>query len=99
MRIDVSARNMELTDAIDQYAQQKSEKLPRYYDGVERIEVVLEHSSNETFSTEFRVDVEKHDTFVSHAEGDSVYKTIDLASDKMTRQLTDFKEKLRNSKR
>ncbi|MEM9081959.1 MAG: ribosome-associated translation inhibitor RaiA [Planctomycetota bacterium] len=99
MRIDVSTRNMELTDALRDYANEKGEKLPRYYDGVEMLEFVIEHGKNDSFVTEIRASAEKHDTFVATANGDNVYGTIDLASDKLVRQLTDFKEKLRNNKR
>lgn len=100
MRIDIAGRHLDLTESIEGYVQEKASKMPRYYDGVERVETVLEFDrKNVRFSTEFRVEVEKHDTFVASAEGGDIYESIDLATDKMTRQLTDFKEKLRNSKR
>jgi len=90
---------MDVTDAIQQYANQKAEKLPRYYDGVQEIEIVLSQESRHgEFNAEFRVESEKHDTFVASDIDKDIYKCIDAASDKMTRQLTDFKEKLKNPK-
>ncbi len=57
------------------------------------------HDHGESFFVELRVDGEKHDTFVASQEGRDVYECVDQAVDKMTRQLTDFKERLKNTKR
>lgn len=100
MRIEVIGKHLEVTDAISQYAEQKCGRLPRYYDGVQEIDIVLEQRpKTDEFFVELRVDVEKHDTFVAKSTGQDVYECIDLSVDKMSRQLTDFKEKLKNSKR
>ena len=99
MRIEVSGKHLELTPAVRDYVEQKATKLPRYYDGVQEIDVVLEKPRSEEFDVEVRVEVEKHDTFVARASGPDVYHCIDAAVEKMSRQLTDFKEKLKNSKR
>jgi putative sigma-54 modulation protein len=99
MRIDVSGKHLDVTSAIEEYADSKCSKLPRYYNGVQSVEVVLEQPRHERFEVELRVDVEKHDTFVAHADGQDLYKCIDSSVDKMVRQLTDFKERLKNSKR
>lgn len=98
MRIEVSGKSMDVTDAIRSYAEQKAEKLPRYYDGVQEIEIVLDQQKVE-FEAEIRVESEKHDTFVAKDTGDDIYKCIDVATDKMQRQLRDFKEKLKESRR
>lgn len=100
MRIEVTGKHFALTDPITEYAESKCERLPRYYDGVQEIDVVLEQQpKHEAYVVELRVDVEKHDTFIARVEGHDVYECIDLSIDKMVRQLTDFKEKLKNSKR
>ncbi len=99
MRIEVSAKHMELTDAIREYADQKVAKLTRFYDGVQEIEVVFEQQRHGEFIVELRVDSEKHSTFVASQTGQDVYECVDHSIDKMARQLTDFKEKLKNNKR
>lgn len=99
MRIDVSGRQFEITPAIEQHAEKKCEKLPKYYDGVQSVEVVIEQLPHDQFKVELRVDVEKHDTFVATDEGPDLYQTIDSGADKMVRQLTDFKDRLRNTHR
>ncbi len=99
MRIDVIGKHLDVTPAMEEYADSKGAKLSRYYDGVQSVEVVIENPRAELFKAEFRVDVEKHDTFISHAEAGDLYEAIDRCVDKMARQLTDFKEKLKNTKR
>lgn len=99
MRIEVKGKHLTLTPAVTQYAEQKCAKLTRYYDGVQEIVVTLEKSSkHEEFTVELIADVEKHDDFVVRLTSHDVYEGIDLACDKMARQLTDFKERLKNSK-
>lgn len=101
MRINVIGRGIEVTDAIRQYAEQKSGKLTKYYDGLQLITVTLTRASGQhttDFDAELVLDVEKHDDFVSHAKGQDVYAAIDLVVEKGERQLRDFKEKLKLGK-
>lgn len=97
MRIEVTGRHMEVTPAIEEYAGAKCAKLPRFFNGILQIEVLMEslHHSTETFEVELRVDVVKHDTFVTKVDGPDLYKCMDQCVEKMSRQLTDYKEKLR----
>ncbi len=95
MRIEVTGKKLDLTDVLVSHVNTKCEKLPQYFDGVMEIDVVLEQAEHGEFATEVVVDVVKHDRFVSHGRDHSIYVSIDQAVDKMTRQLRDFKEKLR----
>jgi len=47
---------------------------------------------------EIRADAVKHKDFVARVEGHEIYECIDLAVDKMTRQLTDYKEKIQEKR-
>lgn len=96
MRIEVSGKHLDVTPAIRDYADQKCAKIPRYFDGVQEIFVVLENPRAEEFSVEIRVDVVKHKDFIAKQDGQNLYECIDLAVDKVTRQLKDFKERLRD---
>lgn len=96
MRIDVVGRHLEVTDAILKFATAKAEKLPRYFDGTQQITVVFEKNKKGAFDVEIRVDVEKHEDFISHASGEDLYGAIELAVEKAARQLKDFKERLKN---
>lgn len=99
MRIDVSSKQMDITPAIQQHVEKKLGKVDRYYDGVQSVEAHLDTAPHGQFAVELRVEVEKHDTFVAKDSASDLYAAIDTASDKMVRQLTDFKEKLKNTKR
>lgn len=99
MRIEVTAKKMDLTDAIREHAESKCQKLLKFYDGVQEIQVLLEELPPKEFGAEIVVDAVKHNDFVATARGENIYICIDQAVEKMTRQLHDFKEKLRDNKR
>ena len=96
MRIDVIGKHLEVTPAIKQYAETKAGKLPRYFDGTQAVRVLVEKGTNGSFLVEIAVDVEHHKDFIAHAKAEDLYACIDTAVDKASRQLRDFKEKLRN---
>jgi len=95
MRIDVVGKHLQITDAITQYATTKAEKLLKFFDGTQQITVVCEQLPHAKFAVEVRVDVVKHEDFIAHAETEDLYSAIDLAVDKVGRQVRDFKEKLK----
>ncbi|MBL8745815.1 MAG: ribosome-associated translation inhibitor RaiA [Phycisphaerae bacterium] len=99
MRIEVRGKNLPMTPAISQYAETKCQRLPRYYDGVQQITVTIEKSAkHDEFTVEILADVEKHDDFVVRLTSHDVYEGLDLAIDKMVRQLVNFKERLKDPK-
>jgi len=99
MRIEVTSKGMELTETIEEHARTKSEKLLKYFDGVQEIEVILHNAERDTFQVEVMVDVVKHEPLIGRSEGSNVYSCIDQAVDKAQRQLTDYKERLRDTRR
>ncbi|HYE02382.1 MAG TPA: ribosome-associated translation inhibitor RaiA [Phycisphaerales bacterium] len=99
MRVEVIGKHMDVTDAIRTYALSKADKLTKFLDMTQLIQVVLEAHKKGEFAAEVVVDVEHHDDFVAHAKAADLYAAIDLAVDKAARQLTDFKERLKTNKR
>lgn len=99
MRIEVTGKHVELTEAMVQFADQKCQKLTKFFDGVQEIECVLDKAPNDEFSVEIVTDVVKHEDFVVRAQGPNVYACIDEAVDKMARRLRDFKEQLKEPRR
>lgn len=97
MRVDVIGMSFQVTDAIRSYAEGKVEKLLRYFDAIQLITVRLAQPAGRDFEVELVVDAEKHEDFVAKAAGSDLYLAIDAAVQKMSRQLTDFKEKLKLS--
>lgn len=99
MEIIVSGKHLEVSAAIRKYALEKVSKLPRYYDRVQEINVVLDRSNTTwTYEVEIIAKVERSDPFVAKTTGTDLYACIDETVDKLERQLTDHKGKLRNRK-
>ena len=98
MDIIVTGKQFEITDAIREYAKEKVSKLPRYYDRVAELEVVIAKPDNHEFEVEVIAHVDHHDNFVARHRHQDLYACIDDVSDKMSRQLKDHKERLRNRK-
>ena len=97
MRINIASRHMDLTPAIEAYARKKAQRLTRYFDRIEQIDLVIITSPN-GFLTESIVDIEHHDPIVSTGEAEDLYASIDQCTDRSIRQLTDHKSRLRDSK-
>jgi len=98
MDIIVTGKQVEITDAIREYARTKVSKLPRYYNRITEIEIVATKPDSHEFDVEIIAHVDHHDNFVARRRNKDLYACIDEVTDKMERQLTDFKEKLRNRK-
>ncbi len=97
MEITVTGRHMEITEPIRQYAQEKVGKLPRYFDRVQAIDVIAV-KVDRNHELEVIVRAEKTDPFICRITGPDLYACIDEAVNKLERQLTDHKDKLRNRK-
>jgi putative sigma-54 modulation protein len=101
MRIDVVGRNVEVTDAIRQYADNKAEKLTKYYDGLQAVLITISRANahhTTDYTVELILDVVKHKDFVSHATAKDPYAGIDVVCEKGERHLREFKSRLRDNK-
>lgn len=101
MRIEVIGKDIEVTNAIREYAETKAGKLTKYFDGIQLITVRLAktgHNHATEYDAELILDVEKHKDFVSHGKSGDAYAAIDLVMEKGERQLRDFKETLKQGK-
>ena len=97
MLFTITGRHFEITDAIRDHAQEKTEKLPRYFDGVNQVEVIIEGNDSDP-SVEIIARGEHGIVFVAKESGDDTITCIDLAVHKLERQLRRKKEKQRNNK-
>jgi putative sigma-54 modulation protein len=98
MLFTISGRHLEITDAIRSYAEEKTSKLPRYYNSITSVEVVLEGNEGGNQSVEIIARGEHSNVFVAHETGSDIYTCVDLAMHKLERQLRRKKEKQRNNK-
>jgi putative sigma-54 modulation protein len=88
---------MEVTPAIRQYAEDKAGKLPRYFDRINSLEIVLDLVAGMPL-VEVVATVPHHQTFVGTHRGEDLYGCIDNALHKVEQQIRRHKEKLREHK-
>jgi putative sigma-54 modulation protein len=94
----ISGKHIEITEAIREHAEEKTSKLPKYYDSVNQVEVVIEKSPGGKTSVQIIARGEHSKVFVVSETGDDAYKCIDIAVHKLERQLRKKKERERNNK-
>jgi len=97
MQIKISSKHMTITPPIQEYVQKKAEKLSRFFDRIQQIDVVIDKARN-GYTTEVITDVEHHKPFVATGEHQDLYAGIDLTVDRAIRQLKEHKEQLRDHK-
>lgn len=97
MQIKISSKHMEITPAIENYATKKVEKIRRFFDRIQQIDVIIDKERN-GYTIEVITDVEHHKPFVATGSGEDLYAGIDLTVDRAARQLKDHKDQLRDHK-
>lgn len=96
MNIQITARNIDLTDAIRSYAEKKVSKLEKYFDHITEASVLLEVQKNVHI---VEILLSAKGVFMKGLEkSEDLYASIDLASDKIEKQLVKYKEKLKDKK-
>jgi putative sigma-54 modulation protein len=97
MQVKISSKHMELTPAIEAYAEKKIEKFPRFFDRIHEVEMLIDKAKN-GYTLEIITNVAHHDPFVATSDHEDLYACIDLGIDRSIRQLKDHKSKLRDNK-
>ena len=94
----ISGKHLDITDALRVHAEEKTSKLPRYYNTINQVEVIIGSSDGGNVNVEIIARGEHSNIFVATESGHDAYKCIDLAVHKLERQLTKKKTKERNKK-
>lgn len=94
MNINVTGRGDNVTAGMKKKAAEKVGKLNRYYDRITWIDVILVDDAVRKVA-EVSAGLNRGATIVGKAEADDMYTAIDLALDKITRQVRRHKEKLK----
>ncbi len=92
MQITVKSRNIELTESLKGFVNEKFSKLERQAEGVKEILVTLSVEKLEQ-KAEAVVEV-VGDTYHTEAVGEDLYAAIDVLLDKVVRIIVKHKEKL-----
>lgn len=92
MRIIVKGKNMEVTDALQRYAEKKVEKLEKYFQNIKEA-IVTQSTQRNWHIVEVMLE---GDGIVLRGEerSDSMYASIDQVVEKLEKQVKRFKSKL-----
>ncbi|MEK7623987.1 MAG: ribosome-associated translation inhibitor RaiA [Patescibacteria group bacterium] len=99
MTITIHGTNIELTDALKQYAEEKIEGLTKFFDNIQSARIDIgkrsnHHHKGEIFYAEVNLSVPGHMLRVVKEEAD-LYKAIDKVKDHFKVELESMKEKMR----
>ena len=98
MQIDFRGRNLDLTEALKEYASKRLNKLDRYFDRVGQLEVSFSVESNPRIKARNRVEVTSNlpggGTLRAEEAADDMYAAVDLVVEKLERQVKKYKERL-----
>ncbi len=92
--ISVSARDGYLPDSVVKTIQSKAEKLPRFFERLTRVDVVVRLKNPEQPSVECKVSAEEVSDFFATDSGHNVITAFDKVLRKIEHQLKKHKEKL-----
>jgi putative sigma-54 modulation protein len=92
----ISGKHIEITEAIRRHAEEKTSKLPRYYNSINQVEVIIDGQPGGNTSVEIIARGEHSKVFIVTETGEDAYRSIDVAVRKLERQLKRKKGKERN---
>lgn len=92
MQINITGQHVELTDSMQEYVNNKFQKLERFFEHITNTHVILKVEKLQQIA-EATLHVSGGEIHAS-AEDEQMYAAIDALVDKLSRQLTKHKEKL-----
>ncbi len=98
MQVNVSARHGHLKQADQQIIVEKAEKLRRFYDRINAIEVTVDLEHLDKPSVEINVSAEATNDFVASATAPTVIAALDSVLQKVEQQIRKHKEKITDHK-
>ncbi len=98
MLFTISGKHIEITEAIRRHAEEKTSKLPRYYNSINQVEVIIDGSHGGNTSVEIIARGEHSKVFIVTETGEDAYRCIDVAVRKLERQLRRKKGRERDNK-
>lgn len=98
MKINISGKNLKLTDPIKDYVEEKMQKLDRYLTGIEPVKIDVELHSSQKSKGQPRETVEvtltMPEAVIRAVETtDDLYSAIDIVQEKVERKIRDYKER------
>ena len=90
MKISISFKNLEHTEALDEKIKEKTERLSKFFDGNISVHWVC-HVDGPSHCADMKLSGPTF-TFNASAKSETMYKTLDLVMDKIEKQLQKRKE-------
>ncbi len=98
MLFTITGKHIEITEAVKKYAEEKASKLPKYYNSINQVEVIIDGRQSGKTNLEMLARGEHSKIFVVTETGEDVYQCIDSAVHKLEEQLRRKKGKERDNK-
>ncbi len=98
MLFTITGKHIDITEAIRKHAEEKTSKLPKYYNSINHVEVIIDGNQDGHISVEIIARAEHGKVFVVTETGEDAYQCIDLATHKLERQLRRKKGRERDNK-
>jgi putative sigma-54 modulation protein len=90
---------MDITDAGRTRIEEKISKLPKFYNSINDVEVIVEGNEGATASSvEIIIRAKRSHVFVAKHIGEDMYSCVDEVVKKIERQLKKHKQKIRDDK-
>jgi putative sigma-54 modulation protein len=93
LRIVITGRHVDVTEAMKRYAGEKVDKLERIHGRMTKVEVTLD-ADHDRKIVEIVASTSHQARLVGKAESTDMYAAIDAAEDKLVKQLVKVKERL-----
>ena len=95
MKITVTGRHMDMTEVLKKYATAKAERLTRFFENLLRAEVLFAPEKDGQYSAELILHAPRSSILVVHAREKTATGALDLALEKVERQLARLKARLK----
>jgi putative sigma-54 modulation protein len=93
----ITGKHIDITEALRKHAEEKTSKLPRYYNSINQVEVIIDNGQS-NIEVEIIARGEHSNIFVVKENGQDAYQCIDTAVHKLERQIRRKKTRERNNK-
>jgi len=102
MQIDIKGTNLELTEAIKNYVNEKIGSLDKFFEGIleARVDIGLttkHHQKGNIFRAEVNLEVPRKHILRAEAEREDLYMAINEVKNELQQQLKKFKGKMHNN--
>ena len=99
MQTRITTRHGHINDETQSKVAAKADKLPRFFDRLTAIEVVVDLKDPASARVDINASAEHIRDFVAHAEHENLLSAVEAAVQKMEQQLRRYKERLQGRHR